>query len=438
MKSLAMLLATAIAAVATIAASHQASPTPPATPPATETGKSVTTSGEIVRYDAGKTIGADDKVLLKQVTISRDLGKTIVIRQSDDRVVTYALAPAITVSPEVQVGRRVTIFAEPAADGIVRVTRITTIGPEATPAVVPPPTAPYTRETEKTAQTRTVTVTGDVVRYEAGRTIVVRSPDGREVTYSIAPDVSAPAEVTAGRRVSIVTEPSAAGPVLVTRITTDSIAPDGQAIVYAARWDGSPGLEPFNVLTPCLHGVGLVEAHSLRHRIPEALDIRFAEHRLGPPGVRVGNDRPVAQPVAERERALGQLAHPRLADAGAVEVCEELWLRIAGDRAERAARLAERRQPLHEPRRREAELCVGGMLDVSSPYMLVRVENIDIRRSDRVGLACDRPCKWGVFDQGIDAERLARLQVQPDLNGQPCVLLEALVGLRGVGHGGER
>ena len=208
MKSLAMLLATAIAAVATIAAPQQASPTPPATPPTTEAAKSVTTSGEIVRYDAGKTI---------------------VIRQSDDRVVTYALAPAITVSPEVQVGRRVTIFAEPAADGVVRVTRVTTIGPEATPAVVPPPAAPYTRETEKTVQTRTMTVTGDVVRYEAGRTIVVRSPDGREVTYSIAPDVSAPAEVTAGRRVSIVTEPSAAGPVLVTRITTESVAPDGQS-----------------------------------------------------------------------------------------------------------------------------------------------------------------------------------------------------------------
>ena len=204
MKSLAMLLGTAIAAVATIAASQQANPTPPAT----GTAKSVTTSGEIVRYDAGRTI---------------------VIRQSDDRVVTYALAPSITVSPDVQVGRRVTIFAEPAADGVVRVTRVTTIGPEATPAVIPPPTAPYTRSNQKSVQTRTVTVTGDVVRYEAGRTIVVRSRDGQEVTYAIAPDISAPAEVTVGRRVTIVTEPSAAGPVLVTRITTDSIAPDGQA-----------------------------------------------------------------------------------------------------------------------------------------------------------------------------------------------------------------
>ena len=76
MKFLAMLLATAIAAVATIAASPEASPTPTPAPRAKEAAKSVTTSGEIVRYDAGKAI---------------------VIRQSDNRVVTYELDPAIDV-----------------------------------------------------------------------------------------------------------------------------------------------------------------------------------------------------------------------------------------------------------------------------------------------------------------------------------------------------
>jgi hypothetical protein len=233
MKSLAMLLATAIAAVPTIAASQEASPTPPPTPPATETAKSVTMSGDIVRYDAGKTI---------------------VIRQSDDRVVTYELEPSITVSPDVQVGRRVTISAEPAADGVVRVTRVTTIGTDASPAVAPPPTAPYTRETEKTVQTRTVTVTGDVVRYEAGRAIVVRSPDGHEVTYAIAPDISAPPEVTVGRRVSIVTEPSAAGPVFVTRITTESITPDGQAQTTTRETVVAPSAAQTKTQTTTVYG----------------------------------------------------------------------------------------------------------------------------------------------------------------------------------------
>jgi len=232
MKSLVMLLASAIAAVATIAASQETSPTPAATPAATETAKSVTTSGEIVRYDAGKTI---------------------VLRQPDDRVVTYALAPAITVPPDVAVGRRVTIFAEPAADGVVRVTRITTIAPDATPSVGSPPPAPYTRETEK-METRTVTVTGDVVRYEAGRTIVVRSPDGHEVTYAIAPDISAPAEVTAGRRVSIVTEPSAAGPVLVTRITTDSVTLDGQVKTTTEKTEVEPSGAETKTQTTTVYG----------------------------------------------------------------------------------------------------------------------------------------------------------------------------------------
>ena len=228
-----MLLATAIAAVATLAASQEARPTPTAAPSAAETSKSVATSGEIVRYDAGKTI---------------------VIRQSDDRVVTYALAPTTSLPPDVQVGRRVTIFAETAADGVVRVTRVTPLGPDAAPGPGSVPTAPYTRESEKTIQTRTVTVTGDVVRYEAGREIVVRSPDGREVTYAIAPDLPPPAEVTVGRRVSIVTEPSAAGPVLVTRITTESVTPDGQAQATTRETVTAPSAAETKTQTTTVYG----------------------------------------------------------------------------------------------------------------------------------------------------------------------------------------
>jgi len=40
-----------------------------------------------------------------------------------------------------------------------------------------------------------------------------------------------------------------------------------------------------------------------------------------------------------------------------------------------------------------------------------------------------------VLDQRVDPERLARLQVQAHLDGEPCVPLESLVG---VEHGGER
>jgi hypothetical protein len=226
MKTLVMLLAVAIAAVATIAASQEANPTPAAT----EAARAVTASGEIVRYDAHKTI---------------------VLRQGDDRVVTYALSPDVVIPPEVQVGHRVTILAEPAADGVVRVTRVTEIGPQAARAPGSAPTAAYTRETEKA---KTVTVTGNVVRYEAGKTIVVRSADGREVTYAIAPDLPAPPGVTVGRQVSIVTVPSADGPILVTKISTDSVAADGRVKTTTQETAVAPSGAQLKTQTTAVYG----------------------------------------------------------------------------------------------------------------------------------------------------------------------------------------
>jgi len=94
-----------------------------------------------------------------------------------------------------------------------------------------------------------------------------------------------------------------------------------------------------------------------------------AEHRLRPAFVGVGDDRPVAEAVGQLERRLGDLAHAGLADALAVQVGEELRLRVAGDRAERAADLAELAQPAHEPRRRVAELVLRRLLDVRAPHV---------------------------------------------------------------------
>ena len=56
MKFFAMFLGVAIAATATIAASQETTIKSPSLTPAAETAKPVTASGEIVRYDAGKTI----------------------------------------------------------------------------------------------------------------------------------------------------------------------------------------------------------------------------------------------------------------------------------------------------------------------------------------------------------------------------------------------
>ena len=78
-----------------------------------------------------------------------------------------------------------------------------------------------------TRTTRTTTVEGKVVRYEPGKTIVVLGPDSREVTYTLTSGIQVPADVQVGRVVTLNTEPSASGPVTVTRITTRSVGSDG-------------------------------------------------------------------------------------------------------------------------------------------------------------------------------------------------------------------
>ena len=78
-----------------------------------------------------------------------------------------------------------------------------------------------------TRTTKTTTVEGKVVRYEPGKSIVVVGPDSREVTYTLSSGIQVPADVQVGRVVTLNTEPSASGPVTVSRITTRSVNSDG-------------------------------------------------------------------------------------------------------------------------------------------------------------------------------------------------------------------
>lgn len=75
--------------------------------------------------------------------------------------------------------------------------------------------------------TKTTTVEGKVVRYERGKTIVILESGDREATFVLAPDATVPADIEVGRFVSLSTENSASGPMTVTRVTTQSITPEG-------------------------------------------------------------------------------------------------------------------------------------------------------------------------------------------------------------------
>jgi hypothetical protein len=102
----------------------------------------------------------------------------------------------------------------------------------ADPAVKPQEAATTQTTTEVstdgiTQSTKTTTVTGRVVRYEPGKTIVVMGSDNREVSYPLSTKIIVPGDVRVGREVSLSTEPSQNGPVTVTRITTRSMTPEG-------------------------------------------------------------------------------------------------------------------------------------------------------------------------------------------------------------------
>jgi len=84
-----------------------------------------------------------------------------------------------------------------------------------------------TTQSTTTQTTSMRPVQGKVVRYEAGKTIVVVGADGREQTFPLTATASVPSDVAVGRTVSIVTQPSSSGNVVVSRITTTSVGSDG-------------------------------------------------------------------------------------------------------------------------------------------------------------------------------------------------------------------
>ena len=84
--------------------------------------------------------------------------------------------------------------------------------------------APQATQTE----TKSVTVEGEVVRYEAGRLIVIRGADNKEMSYTLSPGAVVPADVQVGRRITLFTEPGSDGaPQLVSRVTTTSVTSEG-------------------------------------------------------------------------------------------------------------------------------------------------------------------------------------------------------------------
>ena len=87
----------------------------------------------------------------------------------------------------------------------------------------------------------TTVVSGPVVQYTPGQTIVIRGADGKMTTYTIGPSVQVPAEVQVGKTVSITSQPasSGSGPAIVTSIETTSVDSSGRTKMTTERTEQS-------------------------------------------------------------------------------------------------------------------------------------------------------------------------------------------------------
>jgi uncharacterized protein YndB with AHSA1/START domain len=153
----------------------------------TET-KYVTVDGEVIRYEPGKVI---------------------VVRGADSKEVTYTLAPTLVMPADIQVGRRVTLYTEPATNGGTQiVSRVTTT--TVTPEGQVKRTTEDTRVLPSGATTKTTTtsISGKVASYEAGKTLTITKADGSKITYLIDKTSRVPADLGVGKTVTILPLPS--------------------------------------------------------------------------------------------------------------------------------------------------------------------------------------------------------------------------------------
>ena len=159
---------------------------------------------------------------IKGVLVRLEPGKLMVVRGPDMREITYTLSPDVMVPADLAVGRNVEFDTTQGTGDTWVVTKVTT---------TTMPDGSVERTTERTVtpagEPMYTTVSGEVVKFEPGRTIVLRDTDRKVVTYTLTPDVVVPSDVAVGRNITLFTESGAGGTTLVKRVTTTSMTPGG-------------------------------------------------------------------------------------------------------------------------------------------------------------------------------------------------------------------
>jgi hypothetical protein len=231
----------------------------------------VVVTGEVTRYEPGRTI----------------------VIKSEGREVSYLLTPELAVPEEVQLGRRVTVHSERGPDGTARVTRVVTTS--LTPEGQVQRTTEETRvgESGAVSQKRTTTLTGEVVSFMPGKSIVVRRSPGDDVTLALGNNLVLPSgDIQVGQRVTLHTEPGADGNTTVSRITTTSITPEGQTKRTVEETRTSPSGDTTKTTTVTVQGTVKTYLPGKSFTILKAdgtpVTYKIAENAIMPPDLAVG------------------------------------------------------------------------------------------------------------------------------------------------------
>jgi hypothetical protein len=187
---------------------------------------------------------------LKGVLIRLEPGKLMVVRGPDMREVTYTLNPDVTVPADLVVGHDVEFDTTQGTGDTWVVTKVTT---------TTMPDGSMQRTTERTTTTpsgeRYTTVSGEVIKYEPGRTIVLRDTNRKDVTFTLTPDIVVPEDVRMGRKVTLFTETGEGGTTLVKRVTTTSTTPEGDVKRTTNETRTSPSGATITTSTTTINGV---------------------------------------------------------------------------------------------------------------------------------------------------------------------------------------
>ena len=183
-----------------------------------------------------------------------------------------------------------------------------------------------------------------------------------------------------------------------------------------------------DVLAPGCDRIRLLEPDRVGDRLPQPLDVRLAEHLLGPALIRVGRDRPGDRAgVLRLVQSLEKVARTCPPDALSVEIGEQVRIRVARDHHERAV-VSDRPRLLEKPGGSVRQHLVLRVLDHRAAHVLVDVADVDVTGAGLVARAGERACELGMLDLTVDEQRLPGLEVHSDPHDQLRVALQAIHG----------